>query len=147
MMDIEAIARKVFPELYADDEGKGRLYALEQVEDVLDAAGVPEMEKRLEKAEKAGDALATDDEKAARKEKADADEAAKQAAEAQKQMEREMSAGQRDAAIYNAMQAIMQRLEDKDSPQDVAYDDKGLITRIGKKPVTRDQSGRVVRIG
>ena len=51
-MDIDAIARKVFPELYADDEGKGRLYALEQVEDVLDAAGVPEREKRLKAAEK-----------------------------------------------------------------------------------------------
>jgi TPP-dependent indolepyruvate ferredoxin oxidoreductase alpha subunit len=49
-MDIDAIARKVFPELYADDEGKGRLYALEQVEDVLDAAGVPEMEKALDRA-------------------------------------------------------------------------------------------------
>lgn len=89
------------------------------------------------------DALATDDEKAARKEK---EVTAKQAADAQKQMEQQM-AGQRDAAIYSAMQAIMQRLEDRDGPQDVAYDDKGLIARIGKKPVTRDQSGRVVRIG
>lgn len=73
-----------------------------------------------------------------------------EAAEAQQEMERQMQ-GQRDAMMVQAFNEMRGMLEDikrsSETPKDVEYDENGLIKAIGGKPVTRDDSGRVRRIG
>jgi len=33
------------------------------------------------------------------------------------------------------------------NPKEIEYDENGLMRAMGGKPITRDQNGRVVRIG
>lgn len=73
---------------------------------------------------------------------------AAEAVETREQVDRE---GMRDAALVemrNEMRQMMQAMMDaQNTPKDVEYDDNGLIKAIGGRPVSRDESGRVRRIG
>ena len=76
-------------------------------------------------------------------ETSDAEEMAREAAKAQK----EMMAQHRDAAtiaLFVKMQEVMNGMS---SPKDIEYDENGLMKAIGGKPVVRDANGRVARIG
>ena len=77
----------------------------------------------------------------------DAEATAKEAADAQKAMQREMMDGQRDKIMVEMFNELRGFIEESRSPQPVEYDEKGLIKVIGKRSVTRDPSGKVVQIG
>ena len=85
----------------------------------------------------------TPDEIAAR----EADETAQAAASAQKEMDRQMREGSRDAALVQMFNEIRAYMDRDPGPKVVEYDDKGLMRAIGGKAVTRDNSGKVVQIG
>ena len=85
----------------------------------------------------------TPDEVAAR----EADETAQAAAAAQKEMDRQMREGNRDAALVQMFNEIRAYMDRDPGPKVVEYDDKGLMRAIGGKAVTRDNSGKVIQIG
>lgn len=76
---------------------------------------------------------------AAERQEFEANEAARQAIEAQRVMESQM----RDSVIH----AIWQEIQAGKAPKEIEYDDNGLMRAMGGKPITRDNDGRVTRIG
>ena len=73
----------------------------------------------------------------------EAKEAARAAAEAQK----EMLSQHRDATMVNLFVKMQEVMQGMSNPKEIEYDENGLMRALGGKPVTRDQQGRVVRIG
>ena len=76
-------------------------------------------------------------------EQSSAEEMARQAAEAQK----EMLSQHRDATMVNLFVKMQEVMQGMNNPKEVEYDENGLMMALGGKPITRDQNGRVVRIG
>jgi hypothetical protein len=77
------------------------------------------------------------------KEESDAQEVARQAIEAQK----EMLSQHRDATMVNLFVKMQEVMQGMSNPKEIEYDDNGLMVKMGGKPVARDEQGRVVRIG
>ena len=73
----------------------------------------------------------------------EAKETARAAAEAQK----EMLSQHRDATMVNLFVKMQEVMQGMSNPKEIEYDENGLMRALGGKPVTRDQQGRVVRIG
>ena len=73
----------------------------------------------------------------------EAKEAARAAAEAQK----EMLSQHRDATMVNLFVKMQEVMQGMSNPKEIEYDENGLMRALGGKPITRDQNGRVVRIG
>ena len=76
-------------------------------------------------------------------EQSSAEEMARQAAEAQK----EMLSQHRDATMVNLFVKMQEVMQGMSNPKEIEYDENGLMRAMGGKPITRDQNGRVVRIG
>ena len=76
-------------------------------------------------------------------ETSDAEEMAREAANAQK----EMMAQHRDAATIALFVKMHEVMNGMNNPKDIEYDENGLMKAIGGKPVVRDANGRVARIG
>jgi type III secretory pathway component EscR len=77
------------------------------------------------------------------KEESDAQEVARQAIEAQK----EMLSQHRDATMVNLFVKMQEVMQGMSNPKEIEYDDNGLMVKMGGRPVARDAQGRVVRIG